>query len=483
MPMRAEIGYLASPVVVFFIGFLTAWVATIGVTLVACALAVLLFQRDRSRAGAAPLVPALAAAGLTIALIGFPSGPFTWDWFKHWALLNELGNRPWPIALKLNGSIVYLRFYVGAYLVPALIHKILPSISLTLSLGAWLLVGAFLVFRAVGSLGVSWRECSIAIFLMLLLGGADIYADHLARAVGGFGASPWLGLHPGTWAFRAFGLPLEFTSMVALFIWVPHQCIATFLVTAMLLYETRAGLGPGLLGYGALSLWSPYGMIGLLPLVLVIIWQRRAELWAWRTVLCTISGAIVAVVMVIYLATDMPTGGACFICIVSRLHLWPAISIFLVFEMAPYWLILHHRIFRDSFSRVSLATLIVLPFLYGNFGDIVMRGSMGPLFVLVLRSIETMLERNTPIFRRACQALALVLCVPTALSEVRYVETAGAAYHALPVTDSLRARWVMTFATRTDYTAAEFLGICGWQFEPQYFSKELPRLSKPAAPP
>lgn len=472
-----EIAYLALPAIVFALGFLEWWAGITVVLLLGVGCTLLFIERREQSGNAWSTYVGVCAAAVVLLLAGFPTGPFAWDWVKHWALVNALGTEPWPVVLELNGTAQHLRFYLGAYLVPSLSHKLLPSIDLHFALGAWFFGGFALVFRTVCALGATKWQSVAAAMLLLLLGGADAFAEHIARAMQRLPAAPWFGIHYEAWGANAFQLPIEFSSFFTALVWVPHQSIATFLVGGLILFNDRkGGFGAAALGYGLLSLWSPYGMIGLLPLILLLAWEKRRELLEWRTSIQLLAGAAVALCMVDYLSTELPSGGACFSCLPSRLYLIPDLFIFLAIELAAFALILRQRIVQDIACLISFGTLLVLPLLHGQTPDLVMRASMGPLFVLGVRSIQTIFQgpptgRTTLLF-----VLALGLCTPTAVSEAIYIRTGGLAHAAFDSRDPLGKKWIRTAATRTTYDVHEFFEICGWEFLPQYFSRERPHL-------
>lgn len=473
-----EIAYLALPAFVFALGFLAWWVGiAIAILLGIGCILVFAERPERSGSGWAAASTAVCAAAIVILLAGFPNGPFVWDWVKHWAIVNELGTDSWPVALELDGVARHLRFYLGAYLVPSFVHKLLPTVDLQFAFGVWLFGGFVLVFRTVCAVGSTKWQSGVAAVLLLVLGGADAFAEHIARGVQKLPVAPWLGIHYEAWAANAFRLPIEFSSFLTALIWVPHQSIATFLVAGLILFNDRkGGLGAAVLGYGLLSLWSPYGMIGLLPLMLLLTWERRHELLHWKTAIQVLAGASIALCMVDYLSTELPSGGACFSCLPDRLHLVPDVLLFLAVELSVFALILRKRIVQDLGCLISVVTLCLLPLFHGQTPDLVMRASMGPLFVLGVRSIQTVLQERLTVRTVVPVALALLLCTPAAVSEALYVRTGARAHLALGPNDPLGQKWIRTVATKTTYSAQEFFELCGWEFLPQYFSKRKPRL-------
>ena len=70
--------------------------------------------------------------------------PFkVWDWEKHFAVLNTLVESSWPPVVKLNEETWFLRYYLGWYIVPALLAKMFGSQLLTAFMFIWTATGVF----------------------------------------------------------------------------------------------------------------------------------------------------------------------------------------------------------------------------------------------------------------------------------------------------------------------------------------------------
>lgn len=467
------LGYLSLPVLIFDAAYVRAFIS---VALLLLLLPALLRNVRLNRFDArAWMIPAAAAIIVSL-LAGFPFGPFPWDWFKHWALIQQLARHPWSLNVRIHGTPYYLRYYLAAYLVPAFAHHFLPLLPVWLATGAWFALGYALVFRDVSTIGDNRWHCAAAVLLMLLLGGADYYAMGLYRWLEGWPLHPALAFHDMQWSLQYGGAPLEFSPLVTSLTWVPQQSIATFLVAAMLLRASDArSLLQAVLGYGLLALWSPYGMIGSLPLLIAVAAGQRRHLMNVDGILATSAGLACALVCASYLSTDLHVAGSCFVCAPRRLGHFSKFLPFLAFELTPFALILGRRLLDNLHCRISLVTLLLIPIAHGTTADFVMRGSMGPLFVLALYSAQALLARDVPMRRRLIQACALALCLPTTVSEIVYLRTAGRAHSAIIETaDPLRLRWMRTFATRTDYSIDELFNTCGWQYLNQYFANRRP---------
>lgn len=315
------------------------------------------------------------------------------------------------------------------------------------------------------------------VLLLLLLGGADALAESVIRASAHLQQAPWLGIHFENWALD-FRQPLQFTSGLGNLAWVPHQSIATYLVAATLLLDRSEGsLRRGILSYGLLALWSPFGMLGLLPTLLLRVLPRWRLLRDRRSVVAIVGGAAFALLIASYLATDATPAAICLQCIATRSAADVMFyAIFLLVELSSFVLLLRGRIGRDAYCAVACATLVVLPFLHGDSADLVMRASMGPLFVLARRAADTLFGQPRPMAHWLAVCLGLAICLPTTISEAVFHLEKGRAHAALDANEhyELNQKLYRTFSLSSTIHVPEFLTACGWQYQGQYFSTVRP---------
>ena len=468
--------YIALPCLVFLLAFVRP---LLGVPL-AAALAFALLR------AAAPVrwqpglrgfaVPLLAAAAL-VALVGVYTGHAAYDWIKHWALINEIARNDWPVRIELQGEQKYLRFYLAAYLVPALLHKA-SGMSIAAATAAWYLPGFMLVLRLAAGPWLrrsAWTGAA-AIALLLMLGGADALAEQGLRAMVDQPLPVWLGVHYEGWAQRVFLVPLQFASVLTNLAWVPHQSIPVFVVAAMVVGDHGAQrLERLVLAYGLMALWSPYGMIALLPLVLYRTLPHWRQAFSIPLGAAILAGGAFALLTISYLATEMPQAGMCVSCAPQNLMEFTSYVPFLLVELLPFALILRRRLLRDPCCAIALCTLLAIPLLHGDTLDFVARGSMGPVFVLAWRSVETLLQDSLTRRQQWLAAVAFALCLPTTVSEVVYHASNGAGQKIVDASKPPERRWASKFSRDGEIRATEFLDECGWEYESQYFI-----VSKPA---
>jgi hypothetical protein len=414
-----------------------------------------------------------------LALMGFATGHYCWDWIKHWALLNSLESHPWPVELNLQGVPGYLRFYVGAYLVPAgLAHA--TGWSVVTCTALWYGLGLMLAFNLLSrdAKGDGYRRQLLWVIpLLLCMAGADAWLQVLLRAE----SRPiaLTGFHSEWWASALLDHPLQYSSMLCLLLWVPHQAIPAFIAVGLLRrMQTAEALGPTALAISTLALWSPYALIGTVLLFVPHMLSQTALRLAFRRPEWTVGAASVvacafAALMAWNLSHEMPAGGLCLDCVPARLARPGPYLLFLAVELAIPLLVLRRRLFEDAASVAAIATLGVLPWIGGAVPDAVMRISMPALIYLFVRSAHHVAQRP-PGRMAASAALVLALGGPTVWGEASFHVEAGARHAALPAPDPLRAPSYTVWAQRTTYTAHEFFEICGWQWYPQYFARTRP---------
>lgn len=476
IPWFWAISLLLAPALIF----LLSWVRpAIGVPVAAA----MVFALSRFKPSPADhrVVMTLAAAGfacVVLYVVGFGVGRYCWDWFKHWALLNTIAGSPWPTEATLQDQALSLRFYIAAYLIPGLIHKVLPFVSVKSATAIAFGIGYAAVFLTLAR-ATPGRSAPILIAtacVAMTLTGADFLAGNLLRALGTSRVDVLFGLHYEWWFAHASAHLVQFPSMIAALLWVPHQSVATIIVALIWSSATSVpGLRAALLAYGALSLWSPFGMLGMLPLVATVLWINRRQAFDLISSLYAAAALAFSILVASYVAHDAPPVGLSMAAVVRNLAAYPDYLPFLIVELTPFVLLLRRRILREPVLAASVVTLALLPILEGRPGDLVMRASIGPLAVLSLAAAQALLD-DLRAGRWRFAVIALLLSTPTVASEVAYHVQQGSAYRRLAPDDTMDEPWVKVFATGEQIGLQEFFDTCGWRYVPQYFSSTPARV-------
>ncbi len=483
--------YLAVPVLLFLAGFIRPTIAAFCGCLIVLAWGIHALDEKHLKTAPKEIIAAVLFSVFVMWVTGFPDGPFTLDWYKHWAIFNTLVSSHWPPLVRMGIDFEYLRYYLGIYLVPAGLSKIIPFVKPATFFALWLFLGCFLVFWLLSAFSPRRRLGGAVIALFLTIGGAGVFAAHGFRAVKGLKDGPWMGLHYDVWAVNTPFVPYgELSSMLTSLIWVPHQSIATFLVSAMIYAAFKETSGKeilrkpksfnaALLGYGLLAIWSPYGMIGLAPLMALLAWTYRAAVSNPQTLLCGIAGVAFSALAAKYLSAGLNGINSCLFCLPDTIDTPGAgFVVFWIVQFIGFGLILRHRLFCETPCLVALLTVMAITVAHGSSLDFMMRGTMGPLFLLTLRSAIAVVAWTDKRRFKILQVAAIALSLPLPLSEVFYVKQEGTAYAHFSPGDPQNVGWQKAFAARADYSIADLFAVAGWDISNQYFSREKPFASR-----
>lgn len=343
------------------------------------------------------------------------------DFQKHNAILYDLVNLPWPVAYHSQGnisSIVYLAYYCGFYLPAALVGKCFGLLVARLFLFAWAWAG--------GCLGFFWFVRLLGRFkwwvlpFFILASGMDIIGELFMQTVNlmdGIQHIEW-------WTQARFWTYQSHTTQIY---WVPHQAFAGWILTSLFydfafrtqdktqekIKATPATLA--LLG----CLWSPFVMLGLVPLIAYGFWHKRhlglrGQNW-WD-----FGGAVFCLIPIIFLfASNIIQHFGGFIWVVyDWFKIWPKYVIFCWLEFGLVAFFLYPQ-FKQYASRgayqvwwVTVLTLLTVPlYFYGMFNDFGMRVSMPSLFLFWLFTARTFFFPASEVQALARRGVIFLLCI------------------------------------------------------------------------
>jgi hypothetical protein len=200
-------------------------------------------------------------------------GPQTLDWEKHNAILKSMVNHSWPVTyLDADLSRFYLVYYFAYYLPAALIGKYAGWNAANHALFCYTFVGTFLTLawflKLLETNQLENRSPWLAVPFLFYGGLASIghfvLSGHWYNLFGNEYMEWWLGYD--RW---------EYQCNEGLLIWVPHQALAAWILTSMIIHQAlqnRSSANVAL--YWALGiLWSPLVSAGMLPFLALAFWQ------------------------------------------------------------------------------------------------------------------------------------------------------------------------------------------------------------------
>lgn len=368
--------YLTAPLVIFFPTFATPIVA---VPALAVMLAVLYRARPQSIFDGLPdsrrLFPCMLAAAVFLWACGYlPPFGRTWDWIKHFAVMNELAHYPWPPIDDANHT--FLRYGLGYDLIPGLVAKLLGDrlIVPVVFLQTW--IGLVLVLTL---LLEKIRPARPAVFLgvFLLFSGLDL--------VGWILFAPDLSMfaHKEWWTGPSYLFAYE--GNATLFLWVPQHALGGMLGILLLLPDGERPPPPQMLGLlgAAVALWSPLGAFGLLPFAIAVAAASpRAVFTDWGNLLC---GLVVHVPLWSYLLAGSESIEHGF----NWQHDGFSIALyvaFLVLEVGLYLMALRLSGWRHlRYPIIVIGVLLLLPlYRIGIYNDFTMRASIPALTLIAI---------------------------------------------------------------------------------------------------
>ncbi len=437
----ASIIFLSIPIVIFLTGWLKFFIAWPATVIFLFGLYKLLrnngfiHEQDKQHLNVSVL-----NLGASILLVSIPVlisgvggvGSQTWDWVKHNAIFLDLVHQAWPLTYQTEGDVVALVYYIAFYLPAALVGKFLgwTSANCVLFLTTWIGTVLTLLWLVVFSRG----KTIFAALVLIFFSGMDL--------IGGFFIKPDLEWYTVITEFRLqwWSNYWLYNNDASVLFYVPHQALGAWLATAILIdsYLGDNRTLPILFLILIVSLWSPFAVVGLIPLFILYLHRSgfSFEIESQLSVVNLIGLVLGLVIFLYYLSrfltyqlpdyymiTGQEVLPGSFEFLLNRLSIskfFYEYIVFIIFEFLALAsvLILIIRKASNGFSEfeketkmlyVAILVLCVLPFFkYGIYNDLVMRSSMPALFVFQI-GVVLVLRIQTSITLR--MALVSMLCL------------------------------------------------------------------------
>jgi len=275
----ASLSYLSFPFLIFFAGWLKWYFALGCVGLVVLSLLWCIREIDQVVGtgqeqpegfifGLRHIVLVLLVTCLLLGVSGVGGyGYQDTDWLKHNAILKDLIVQPLPVVYELAGKDVPLVYYIAYYLPAALVGKLGGWFIANQVLFAWSLIGFFLAM--LWFLLLNRRASSTVVLLFVVFSGLDVIGELLARSVVS-AIRPEVGALLNWEHIEQWSIGWQYSSNATLLFWVPHQAMAGWIASAILMYAILYSQQRkySLFYCGLAVLWSPFVTVGLLPYLL-----------------------------------------------------------------------------------------------------------------------------------------------------------------------------------------------------------------------
>ena len=392
------LAYLAIPNLIFFVGWLRPGVLLLALVSIALAF---YFQCRKSpvdttirlsTASARSLVVSGLLALVWVAFSGVGGlGAPSFDWVKHFSVLRDLIVERWPViyqdpttaGIYLGRPLVY---YVGYYLPAAAFGKAFGWTAGNVAIAVWTWLGLVLTFQWLGKLARP-RSFALLIVLFVFFSGLDVVGNWL----NGIAFKP--GDHIEWWTDWFFQYPSNTSQLF----WVPQHALPAWLGTSLLL-DRLTDARPDDLSRGlAVSyhwapllclIWSPFAVLGFIPLWSWNVWKNRREfLGHWSMLAFAVLAVLIFGSFYRSNHAEFPKHEQ-----ISRLLQHPkGVAYYLelvVLDVLIVSLLPLAVADRQPWRRLlwcCLGCLLVFPlYRIGHYNDLVMRASMPVLFCLFL---------------------------------------------------------------------------------------------------
>lgn len=433
----AALAYLLLPLVVFLGTWLRWPVALVLEGLLG--LSVWSVARHSRPAAGLPLPARLwllagAVALAWIALSGLAGYlPLNRDWNVRMAVLRDLTVGEWPVSYgPVEGGEAVLRFSPGYYLVPALFGKWAGVEAARTMLALWTLGGVLLFFGLVLGESAERRAPLVALLLavLVLFSGMDCAGWWMIN-----GDLPGYGQHIEWWNGW-----VQYSSQTTLLFWVPNHALPAWLLTAVVWRHRNDGLAlaPAAALMLATALWSPLAGVGVAPLVLgCSLRGQPPRAWLrelFRPAVLAVLPAMLLLAKFVTFGMPPKAGDEAAGTALDQLGLTPApvymLLSFMLLEWGSCALVLAAAVGGARrvpwYFWIMVLELLALPLLhYGPGNDLVMRGGIAPMTLLVLAAAAALTARTTPARWRWTLALLLLLGSVTPLTEMQRATLPG----------------------------------------------------------
>lgn len=341
------------------------------------------------------------------------------DYVKHNAIMKELISKSWPVVISAenisNESETVLVYYIAYYLPPALVGKALGWKSANYSLFLWSLIGIYLsmfwLTRLVNS------HIILCVVMFIFCGGLDILGHLLIEHK----------IYKITEHIEWWATIWQYSSNSTLLFYVPQQVIPGWLITGLIMEQSlRKYSNDNLLFLFVISLlWSPMITVGLVPYILLVLFQTGKK--GLITFQNMVAAPLIAVVMALFYMSHsyaIPNGWLWDIYPFSWLIL---IKLLLFYTMEFGAFVMCVRPSRDLDTKgisywwwVTIINLLFFPlYKIGILNDFTMRASIPSLFVLWVFLLNNLLGKNKKyVLRQYVLMLLLIIGFCPAVFEI-----------------------------------------------------------------
>lgn len=433
--------YIYVPIAIFMFGFTKLWIALL--TFGPMAYFVLQMYKDYTRDNNSQanikwyslvLVSAIIVA--VCIYIGF-GGRYMQpgDWWKHNAVIHDLVEKKWPVYYETFENSM-LTYYVGQYLVAALIGKLANNsfAVASIAMAVWGVLGIILAYLHLIRITKSdtfMKQLRALIIMLFFCGGLVVAQQILGQIYGNDfyanGSYHWI---------LVKGIQIQYRSNLVMLRWVYPQTLVPWLIT-MLFYENwkmprhYVLLVAPILLYGTFSVIFPvFAAILCAGYIYVRTSDKKMvvkEIFSPSNIYTFLS---FGVVMLVYFSGNIlqqKPAYSSFGIGKYTLSTIPVYIIFCVFMYGIYAFCVYREQKNNLMYYITVVALSIIPaFRMGLCNDWVMCTSIPPLFIMMMFVITTLNEKRDS-REYGIRAAVIIICLMV-----------GAWYPFLELRDNIR---------------------------------------------
>ena len=327
--------------------------------------------------------------------------PQAGDWYKHNAVLHDLSERSWPVYYK-EKEFCMLTYYIGQYLIPALVGKITHSFHYAqVAMFTWGIIGVFIVYvnlvRIVKAKNLKMQI--LTLIILLLFNGATLLAQCVLRDI-----------YPNTmysdgdrhWVIVGH-IMLQFRSNMVMLRWVFPQCIAIWLITELFLEHYKKIEFYVLLFFPAL-LFGTFSFLTFVILAsMMFIYQlitkkeKKAILWQCFSLSNIFPALSMGIILFFYFLGYIQVEKPDYLNLSIQRYGIEGILVYIIFcffLFGIYTLCIWKKNRKNPMFYFMIIILCLIPlFKMGMYNDFVMCVSIPALFILMTYVIQFLFQK------------------------------------------------------------------------------------------
>ena len=325
--------------------------------------------------------------------------PQAGDWYKHNAVLSDLINFSWPVYYDDFGRCM-LTYYLGQYLIPAVIGKLFGGFStgsiamfVTSVLGLWLI---YIMLVKITRADNVIKQVALLLIMLLFCGPLNLTQSVLTQVCGdkfySMGSYHWVLMD---------NILLQYRSNTIMIRWILPQIVVPWLTVIMLLeYRKKVNfyvilLLPTLL-FGSFS-FAALAVLGIMEAIYLLIGREAkiTDVFSLTNILPALSfGSVLFMYFLGNMQVDKPVSSSFRFQIYGPDEL-PLYIVFCLLMFGVYFACCYSVNKSDEQWYFNLLILLLLPWTkMGLCNDVVMSGSIPSLFILMIMICRTLFTQK-----------------------------------------------------------------------------------------